>query len=77
MMDALMIHGFIASTRHAAYLSIAAAVLGLAEAHYPGLRKAARRAAAWLVHCTGRDDTAARSHSARPRISRNLNGSRP
>ena len=49
MSDTLMICDFIASMRHAGYLSFAAAVLGLAEAHYPALREAARRARAWLA----------------------------
>ncbi len=40
MMDALMIYSCAATMRHAGYLSFAAAVLGLAEAHYPGLRAA-------------------------------------
>jgi len=44
MMDALTIYGLVASMRHAGHLSFAAAVLGLAEAHYPGLRNAVRRA---------------------------------
>lgn len=43
MMDALTIYGCVAATRHAGYFSFAVAVLGLAEAHYPGLRKAMRR----------------------------------
>jgi hypothetical protein len=54
MMDALMIYGFVASMRHAVYLSFAAAVLGLAEAHYPGLRDAVLRATAWLVSAWAR-----------------------
>ena len=49
MMDALMIYGFVASGRHAVYLSFAAAILGLAEAHYPRLRNAVLRATAWLA----------------------------
>lgn len=53
MMDALTICGFVASMRHAGYLSVAAAVLGLAEAHYPELRKAVLRARAWLTSTRG------------------------
>jgi hypothetical protein len=53
MMDALTICGFVASMRHAGYLSVAAAVLGLAEAHYPELRRAVLRARAWLVSARG------------------------
>lgn len=49
MSDTLMICDFVASMRHAGYLTFAAAVLGLAEAHYPGLRDAVLRVAAWLV----------------------------
>ena len=49
MSDTLMICDFVASMRHAGYLSFAAAALGLAEAHYPDLRNAVRRATAWLV----------------------------
>jgi hypothetical protein len=49
MMDALTICGVVASMRHAGYLTFAAAVLGIAEAHYPGLRKAALRAGAGLA----------------------------
>jgi hypothetical protein len=48
MMDSLMIYSCAATMRHAGYLSFAAAVLGLAEAHYPGLRHAVLRAAEWL-----------------------------
>ena len=48
MSDTLMICDFVASMRHAGYVSFAAAVLGLAEAHYPELRNAVRRARAWL-----------------------------
>lgn len=50
MMDALTIYGFVATMRHAGYFSVAVAVLGLAEAHYPGLRKAMRRIAAVLAN---------------------------
>lgn len=49
MSDTLMICDFVASMRHAGYLTFAAAVLGLAEAHYPELRNAVRRARACLV----------------------------
>ena len=53
MMDTLTICGFVASMRHAGYLTSAAAILGLAEAHYPELRKAVLRARAWLVRTWG------------------------
>jgi len=53
MMDTLTICGFVASMRHAGYLSSAAAILGLAEAHYPELRKAVLRAKAWLLSIGG------------------------
>lgn len=49
MSDTLMVCDFVASMRHAGYLTFAAAVFGLAEAHYPGLRNAVRRAKAWLA----------------------------
>lgn len=53
MMDALTVYGFVATMRHAGYLSFAAAVLGLVEAHYPSLRNVVLRAKAWLVSTWG------------------------
>ena len=53
MMDALMIYGFAATMRRAGYLSFAAAVLGLVEAHYARLRSTVLRAKAWLANRHG------------------------
>jgi hypothetical protein len=53
MMDALTIYGCVASMRHAGYFSFAVAVLGLAEAHYQGLRKAMRRVTQVLANAWG------------------------
>lgn len=53
MMDALTIYGFVATMRHAGYFSFAVALLGLAEARYPGLRNAMRRITAVLANVCG------------------------
>jgi hypothetical protein len=72
MMDALTIYGCVASMRHAGYFSFAGAVLGLAEAHYPGLRQAMRRVTAMLANARGRDAAALDRASVRTAIARKI-----
>jgi hypothetical protein len=64
MQDALVVYSLVAAMRHAGYLSFAAAVLGLVEAHRPGLRSAVLRVRAWLVNGCG---AAMRRSTAVPR----------